>query len=470
MQPHPEVQSTAVNRSPQQERSVFFLLSALLWLLLWSGYNTGIGLVLSPGFPANSLQLVHGIRAFFPLLAAWVAVLTILSSHGLKTRAVVGPLGLLTFFAAAGLISSSLISIHPIQAVYWCAMYESVAIVLMAVCSGPGALGLLSKLMKLNWAIDIGILIGLLAAIPSFGGTALVPTQGSPLGVMAYNGSVGAYGEILGMPSTRNTGLARYAGVAAIIGLARLFQRTRGWKKALWAGVLLLGLYSLVLAQGRTETLSFLAAAMVILILRKQRRVVLIGFGILGFALLALVGFFNGLWNFGTRNGSFDPTLTGRTSQWMAGVAATLHSPWIGLGFQADRFYVGAQLENAFFHALIQSGVLGAIAYVGAYALAWLLLIRLLISRQQNLVPDEVAGILAFFTVFSVTESIAYYSAAFMLVAPVLAYIQVLAWQQKMASARTPVARWKPARLGTPAFGMQRTQAMKRSLFHGTDF
>lgn len=431
------------------------VLAMILWVLLWGGYNTGIGLVLSPSFPATHMQLVHGIRAFFPLLAAWIALLTILGGTSLKPQAVGGPIGLLGLFAAVGIVSSVLLSRAPLRASYWAAMYESVVIVLLAVCSDSEALSTLSRVITLNWVIDIIIMLGLLAAIPSFGGGGMVQTQGSPVGVMAY-GSTAATGTILGMASTRNTGFARYAGVAALVGLARLWQSKR-WNKITWLGVLVAGLAILVLAQGRTETISFLAGALVVLLLRRRRRVVLLGVGTLGLILLGLEGFFQGLWNFGTRNGSFDPTLTGRSGQWMQGLAAFWHSPWVGLGFQADRYYLhGIQLENAFFHALVQTGILGTLAYVAAYALAWFLMIRLYLSPSSKQLPDEIPGVLMFFTVMSFTESIAYYSADWLLLAPVLAYLQVAWWRARATEARSPYTRAPGVNFSRPAWALQR--------------
>ena len=451
-------------RSMRHRLKPFFVLISVLWVvLIWGGYNTGIYVLLAPGFPSSKLQLFQGIRAFFPLLAAWIALLVILVKGSLKTHALAGPLGLLGFFAAVGLISSGLISRYPLQALYWGAMYMSVVIVLVAVCSNAEALSTLSRLMTLNWVIDIGILIGLLAAIPSFGGAAVARTQGSPLGVIAYNGNFAAHGTILGMASTRNTGFARYAAVAGLVALARLWQGKK-WNKVVWLGVLSIALYVLVLAQGRTETVSFLAGSLVILMLRKQRRVALMGFGVLGVVLLALVGFFHSLWIFGTRNEGFDPTLSGRTGQWMEGLAAVRHSPWVGLGFQADRFYLhGTQLENALFQALIQAGVLGTLAYVAAYGLAWFLVIRLYISHDSSKLPDEIPGILMFFTVMSVTESIAFYSADWLLIAPVLAYIQVFAWQHKTLRAKFADARLAPSNLAHPAYAMRQRNTTRAS-------
>lgn len=404
--------------------------SLSLWVLLWAGYNTGIYVVRAPGFPANSLQLVHGIRAFFPLLAGWLALLALLRNGGAKIRAVVGPVGLYGLFAAAGLISSGLISKFPWNAVYWAGMYGAVVIVLVAICSVPDAIPVISRVIAANWTIDIALLLVLLAAIPFLGSAALTPTTGSPLGVIAYNGLAANHQAILGMSSTRNTGLGRYAAVAGLVALGKLWKAKPSAKIA-WIVVLSIAVYSLLLAQARTETIGFLAGSLIILALGKSRRALLVGVGSLTLVLLGLVGFFHKLWDFGTRGRGFNPTLTGRTGQWFQGLAATRQSPWVGLGFQADRYYLhGIQIENALLHALIQTGILGTLAFAAAFVLAWYLLVKLYASPFAASLPDEIPGILAFFTVMSVTESTAYYGANWLLLAPVLAYIQVVAWQR----------------------------------------
>ncbi|HVB98564.1 MAG TPA: O-antigen ligase family protein [Candidatus Dormibacteraeota bacterium] len=424
---HPRIPSETA-RLAHGRRATWFLL--LLWLLLWAGYNTGIYVAQATNFPSDLLQFVQGIRAFFPLLAGWLALIVLLKKGGVRVWAVAGPIGLCGLYGAVGLISSALISKFPLNALYWAGMYSAVAIVLIAVCSDEEAFAVLSRLIAANWILDIALLVALLGAIPLLGRLALTPTTGSPLGVVAYNGLVAEHRLIWGMATTRNTGLARYAAVAGLVALGKLWNGKFS-RRIAWIPVLLIAVYALVLAQARTETIGFLAGALVILAWRKSRRILLIGGGILGAVLLGLLGFFRLLWEFGSRGGGFDPTLSGRTVQWMEGLAATRRSPWLGLGFQADRYYLhGIQLENAIFQALIQAGVLGTVAFAMALALAWYLLVRLNRCGRSLDLPEEIPGILAFFTVMSVTESTAFYGANWLLLAPVLAYIQVLAWQR----------------------------------------
>lgn len=436
--------------------------------MIWGGYDTWAGMVLAPGFPSSKLQLVQGLRLFLPLLAGWLALLIMLSQHRLDARAVGGPLGFLAFFGMVAAVSSALLSPHPIHAVCWACEFGAVILVLLTASSGPDAFSTVSRLMTLNWFIDIGILIGLLAAIPLLGRGVFAPTSGSPLGEIAFHGKVGVgNGTIVGMTSTRSTGFARYAGVAGIVALARLWQGK--WRTRLvWAGILLAVLYALLLAQARTETIAFIAGCLVILVLRRVRRIVILGMGILWVAFLALIGFFGSLWKFGTRGHGFDPTLTGRTYIWAKVLKVAWRSPWIGFGYRADRYFHCGDAQNTLIHALIESGVLGTIAFASALGLAWFFVIRFLVSRQSGKLPDEVPGVLAFFTVYSITESFAYYSAGFLLLAPVLAYIQAFAWQQKALAAKPAYARQQAVSLDSRAVARWRIDPEKGPAFTGS--
>lgn len=437
------------------------ILILVQWFLIWGGYNITIGHVLSPGFPANRLDLVQGMRVFLPLLSGWTALLVILARRGLKTQAVAGPLGLLAFFTVIGIVSSMFLSPYPIRAVCWGCEFGAVIIVLMVVLSDSDAPRIISRLITFNWIIDICLMVAIIAAIPFLGAAAVGTTQGSPLGVIVYHGGATANSSMLGMATSRNTGLARYAGVAGLVALARILQGNR-WTKFVWMGILLVALYALVLAQARTETLSFVAGVLIVLMLRKHRRVVVIGAGVLGTLLMGLVGFFQAAWNFGTRAQGFDPTLTGRTHIWGQALQVIWRSPWVGFGFRADRYFVHQDMQNSFLHAWIEAGTLGAIAYTAAFALAWYLIKRLYTSRRSNSLSDEIPGILMFFTVMSITETAAWYSANWLLLGPALAYIQVFAWQEKVQRARSSYASRSQNPFHNPTMALPHVHATKK--------
>src|SRR5579862_6469409 len=137
-----------------------------LWGLLWFGYNTSNAYVRSPGFPLNTTDLIHGVRAFFPILAGWIAFLVVLSRANRAMRWIMGPLGLFLLYALVGLISSVVLSIDPIDASYWGANYLSIVLVLLAIASVDDALPDLSKLLVFNWIVSTALTFALLGALP----------------------------------------------------------------------------------------------------------------------------------------------------------------------------------------------------------------------------------------------------------------------------------------------------------------
>src|SRR5579859_5838801 len=58
---------------PRRTKARGLMLTSVLAVLVWLGYNSEIDIVLNPQFPTDFLSLIHGIRAFFPMLAAVIA-------------------------------------------------------------------------------------------------------------------------------------------------------------------------------------------------------------------------------------------------------------------------------------------------------------------------------------------------------------------------------------------------------------
>jgi N-acetylglucosaminyldiphosphoundecaprenol N-acetyl-beta-D-mannosaminyltransferase len=125
-------------------------------------------------------------------------------------------------------------------------------------------------------------------------------------------------------------------------------------------------------------------------------------------------------------------TLSGRTNGvWSDAWHLFLSNPLVGYGFQADRFSLNGQhAHNSMLHALIQAGILGTIPFVLAFILIFFILLRLFknpkIEKQERNFLIMLSSVLVFFTVRSITESVAFFSADWLLVAPIIAYIQCL--------------------------------------------
>ena len=430
-----------------------------LWLLIWSGYNTGPGLVLAPNFPATTVQLIQGVRAFFPLLAGWFALLWLLTPSKTTSRgAVEGPLGLMLIYSIVGVVSSLILSPYSYDATYWGLAFGSVALVGIAILSTDYPVETATSLLTLSGIIAVVMTVGIMIGMPLIGGPSVTA---DPLSLQAVSGGYKTAG-LLGMSGTRNTGFARYAAVAGLYALGRMWQG-RMVLRSFWFVVLLISGYCLIAAQGRSEIVAFMVGSVVILLLRRSRRMIFVVWGIGLTALMWSAHFFDRFWHYGTRTGHFDPSLSGRTVLWQEGWELFKHSPLIGFGFQADRYFLkNAQISNTLMHALLQTGLLGTLAFTIAMILAVVLMARLYIAsqvRRSTVFRDEVPGLLAFFIVLSITESTAFFSASWLLLAPVLTYIQVLAWQQGVLKGRARVAYSSAVRMGRRAWAFHSPDA-----------
>ena len=125
-------------------------------------------------------------------------------------------------------------------------------------------------------------------------------------------------------------------------------------------------------------------------------------------------------------------TGTGRTQIWAAGWEFIKRSPVLGYGFHADRLVLGAHIHNAVMHALIQTGLIGAIPFIGAMLFAWLLLLKALRNLNRHvaghkLLVIQTAGILTFLSVRAIPESTgAFFGIDWLLLSPLLLYLHMV--------------------------------------------
>jgi len=432
---------------PRWRVSVNGLMGMGLWVLLWLGYNTDIARVFKLNFPANNIDLIHGIRAFSPPLAAWTATLMIFTRARRLFFWLVGPLGLMLFFATTGLVSSATLSDKPIIAVYYAINYLAIVLVLLAIALVEDPLPDLLKVLQLTWGVGTLITLGLLGAIPILGSQVIVQTESTSLDVRAYTN----VGEIMGMASTRNTGFARYAAVSALVAFCGVFRKGSLAVRVIWGILLGASVYALFIANGRTEILGFLGGLMLILGVEKSKRVVSFMVVIAVTILLGIRGFYSEFFLYLTRTGSIDLSLTGRTHIWQGGWRLLWQSPWVGLGFQADRIYGVGHMHNAFLHVLVQSGFVGGLAIIIGIAIVWYYTIQYFFINQpadKSLIPAEIPAVLLFTTISSITEStFAYFSAAWLLCAPIVPYVMALHRRMQTMSRKAAQERGLRIRL-----------------------
>ena len=427
------------------------LLTSALCLLAWSGYNSNIYLCMDPLFPKNFVNLVHGVRAFFPILAAVIAAAQMTHRRSLPKWLVFGPLSLLLLYAGIGLASSLFVSPEPIGGAYWACQYVSVIIVVMAVASGPEAEVHLKRYISVNWSCCAVICVGLLAGIPFLGGGAVTQMPHSPLGVMVYGRLPG---EVMGMAGTRNTGFGRFAGIVILVALAKLLHDRKDWKTLfIWTPLAAAAGVALLLSQARTTWVSVVVAVTVLVARAPTRwRVPMIMIGSLALPLAFLTRLGHSFALYLTRARGFDPTLTGRTVTWLEGWRALQQSPWVGLGFWGDRLFVhGSNMQSTFFDALIQAGFLGIVPFVIAIIWVWAGVLRFYSTKpagEATSLPGELLAVMAFFTIYSITEiTCSFYSVGLLAMAPLFAHVQLRVYQKdrKRQCIRTPqVVPWRP--------------------------
>lgn len=123
---------------------------------------------------------------------------------------------------------------------------------------------------------------------------------------------------------------------------------------------------------------------------------------------------------------------TGRTAVWRDALALFSESPWIGYGFQADRYLLQTHAHNSVVQSLLQAGIVGTIPFVVGLLLAWMLLLKASINRVQLSTDQrslllQVLGMITFLSVRSVSESTgAFFGVDWLLLGPMLIYLQVI--------------------------------------------
>ena len=420
-----------------------FFIAGFLWLCFWATYNTDIFGIFSPGFPHSFFDLMHGIRSIFPFFALAGALIILIKNKKFDDGLLRGPLGLLSIYSIVGIIAS-VFSKNPVESFYWGILYLSVIILLFSILTAPDASKKLSLIININWIIAGLVTIILLAfflfqpgIIKSINFNFLL-CQNRPYEGL---GSVPIEVSTFGMAGSRPTGWGRYAGLAAIACLAGFcFSR----KKITWLVLFIFFLAVLIFTRGRTEVIAFIIAAPLVFILsRKYKYFLFFGIGLLTFLAAFFVLYQASCTVPQTQTQAAKPnpitflinqsdvfTLSGRTNGvWLDAWHLFLKNPFMGYGFQADRFFLAGQhAHNSIIHALIQAGFLGTVPFVFAFILTFLILIKLF--KNPDITKDKknfliiLLAVLVFFTVRSITESIAFFSADWLFVAPIIAYVQ----------------------------------------------
>ena len=470
------ITQTKIFAQPRSHYIAFFFFLGL-WGFLWAGIGGENQNVQQLAHPGPNEAFLRAIASVLPFVGAFIS--SIFVAYKLYRRdpahfRIWGPLGLTMAYGLVGVLAAFR-SPSGWVSLYWSASYLAVPVVLLSVAWGQGGLERIGKYLLGSWFLL------LFAAVVLFGYALIKLDFGSALAnpstLWACDGIGSWYVDTSGV--LRSTGVGRYAAIAALLSLGGLWWR--GWRYP--AAIILVGSLALLLSTGaRTALVGLMVGAPVVAILYGGKRTVA------GLALAAVVviplAFTTGFHKPFTEKCLFhgggaltakpririvstsspaqpgetakldqilNPTpvptdleveqlsavgdfftLTGRTTFWKEGLKLIKKSPVIGYGFHADRMLIGDHIHNSYIYSMLQTGVIGSLAFVAGLILAWVLLIRLLLNIRkivglERAILISAAGLAAFFSVRTIPESTgAFFGIDWLILAPILLYLQLL--------------------------------------------
>lgn len=394
---------------------------AAMWVMLWFGINTGPGRL--GGSPRGLIESLHWLRTAFPLFVPLPALLYIARApSGDRTSSMPLPLKLWLGYGIVFVISSAL-STDPFEAGYWGVAYVASVLATAAFMSQGDPLEGTARANYLGWAVNTAFLLTML-----FMAREAVFVEETGYGV------IGRQPEVVGMPMSRSSGLARFAATPAIVAFAVVLEG-KSWRRIVGLAVFLPLAVFIYYLQSRGAIFALAGAMIACLILSGSRWWITLSVAAaLCVLLYASSGSLNEFWMHITRGEGAESFrhMTGRTRTWRAGWEAFWKAPFIGRGGQAARRFDIGCIHNTYLKALLQGGIIGAGFFVAGLVLSCWKVVRLWLSGLPGKLGEkrrfvQVGGILAFFALRGIPEiSGSMFNVDLMLMLPAVAYLWVL--------------------------------------------
>jgi len=389
------------------------ILSTVLWMLVWAGMYSDVSRFRWDDLLRSPAGFLLALRPFLPIIAMVLGLILFRRSERTAWPLSGGPLAALGLYGLIGGLFFFL-SPDPFLSLYWAVLFLAVIITAWSLVNRDEPEAQARALMNVNAAVIITLVVFYLAG-PLW-----------PILRGAYNPRL--YKLPFGLGIQTANGVGRFAGVLALVSLSRLRQPELV-KKAVWSGLLALSVAGLALSESRTAILGFVVGTLFIVAANRK-------FSWLFAVIPGLFFFLYKAWFVWRFKGSLENAffLTGRETTWHRALDLAFRSPFAGHGFHADRLMLeGEHVHMAYLHSLIQSGVPGALLFTGAIVGIWVLVVRnrvvqrmVLVEGAANFPLTEAVAVLGFLTARSFFESTAaFYGVDLLLLAPVLAYLQV---------------------------------------------
>jgi O-antigen ligase len=389
--------------------------AAFLWGLVWGGMFTGISNATSVLMQKSTLGYIQGLRAFLPLLAAYLCIVWLLAKRP-KFPFAGTPLGYLFGYCLIGLISSLFLSPLVESSMYWLGLYISPVLVIWFCVEKETAAAFLRLVMRMNYACFFFLMLNILPEALRIGWGRLPPFD--------------QYTLPFGLGTQRTNGAGRFALVVIIVCTVR-FLTTRTKVRLIWPVFLAPAFFLLLQTQSRTALLGLaVTAVLLVFLLGVDWRYLFIG------PVMAAGAYVSGFRLRARSQMDNLIDLTGRQYTWQRGIEQIRHSPFLGWGFNADRILLNSEhMHNSYLHAALHGGLIGAFFFAAAFISLWVVIIksRLLLRARDVGGPDrpylfESILIVGFLTARGFFESTgAFYGVDLLLFVPAAAYIGLLA-------------------------------------------
>ncbi len=366
------------------------------------------------------------------------------------------PLNLILGYTLIGIIAAFFSPRDKFPSVWWAIMFVSPVLVLMVI---PPQY--LYFIINLNWIIasllTLGIMVFFLTrpnvlkniTINSFFASSIRPFEGW-LGIRQETG-------ILDLVGTRPTGLGRYSAIASLIALS-FFINYPTWY---WLLTFLVITFVLLFSKGKTEILAFIIS-MGFLLFTSHNLLSLLTLAYIVIIVLSYIIIFGNVPYIipntipkKSRHENTEETATvekisektiiaysdksflnrltslgGRINGvWKNAICLIKQRPIIGWGFGIERFllkdYQGnpASVDSTVLNALLQSGFLGTLMFLGAIVWTVYTGYQMFMSGNQSLIFLEASSVGIFILLRGITQSFSNYSADWLFLVPIIAYL-----------------------------------------------
>ena len=258
-----------------------WVIPAVMWGLLCMSLQTFPDEVNSVAHPDGLIDFIKGIRSIIPIVIGSCALAFIAYRLFLRERPghlVTNPLAFTVGYGFVG-IASALLSPDGWVSIYWVILYLSVPLALLAISWGPEPSMMARRIVTLNWTIiSCAMIVLFIFALIKMGLWGVITDPGEWANCRLPEPWLNSSKRVI-----RETGVGRYAAIAALIAFSQIWFSGRRPLKLAWGALMCMSLILLMTSGAKTSMVAMLPGLLFIGLLFGGKKMVA------GGALLVIV-------------------------------------------------------------------------------------------------------------------------------------------------------------------------------------